>query len=301
MASVTGDPLAFAVAVANAAIAYEFCRLQLRQLRRQLDSADRYYQMYRRQRALYRSVFQTGQSFDNPADGPAINGVLYSQSSGAERSLVNEARSEIPYSARYLFQQNDVGARQGDYLTQILYHFNATPTAVTRKHERMQLKPDPNSLVYLALTAIATNVDGLNYWYRFEEYREIVERERRFEHLTSAMQFSLKRGVAVANGAGMALDQLGNARQRMADFYGKASNNFGGMAGFALQRSFAAGDVPRVGPKMRGPEIDSRLGRAGFDMDANIASAQEWSTLDMGARNDRMVENKRRYQIADHQ
>lgn len=298
MASVTGDPLAFAVAVANAAISYEFCRLQLKQLRRQLDSADRYYQMYRRQRALYRAVFQNGQPFDNDANGGVLDGILYGPSSGAERSLVNEARSEIPYNARYLFQQNNVGARQGSYLINILYHFNSTPTAVTRKHERMQLKPDPNSLIYLALTAIATNVDGLNYWYRFEEYREIVERERRFEHLTSAMQFSLNRGVAVANGVGMALDQLGNARQRMADHYGKMSNTFGGMAGFALQRSTM--DVPRMAPRMRGPEVDTRLGRAGFDMDANIASAQDWSTLDMGARNDRMVENQRRYPIAEH-
>ncbi len=212
MATVTTDPVQTALTLASAAVALAFARRQLGQMKRQLQVSRQYYEIYRRQRAFYRAVFQYGVNMDDPEAGAPLGGGIFGSSSGAERSLIEEAFAEVTYVPDYVFVLANVPERQGDYVINILYHFNQTPTALSRRYERMQLKADPNVINNLELTVVAANVDSINYLYRFEEYRAIVENERKFEHEMNAIQFSLRRQVAVNSGLAMSMDALGSSR-----------------------------------------------------------------------------------------
>ena len=259
MASVVGDPLNAAIQLASAAVALAFAKRQLSQMKRQLAVSDQYYQIFRRQRAVYRAVFQYGNTFDPQGpDDPPLSGPLFQQSSGAERSLLFEAFNEVTYQPNYIFVLANVPERQGEYAINILFHYNQTPTALSRRYGRMQLKPDRYVVNDLQLSVISANVDSINYLYRFEEYRAIVENERKFEHEMNAVQFSLRRQVAVNSGLGMSMDALGTSRTQLADFYGKVSNTFAGAAGYLSARERVV--TPRIGSDMRGDYLDDRPG-----------------------------------------
>lgn len=259
MAVVTGDPLNAAIQLASAAVALAFAKRQLRQMKRQLDVAGQYYQIYRKQRAFTRAVFQWRNTLDQqtPSD-PPLSGPLFGQSSGAEQSLISEAFGETTYQPNYIFVLANVPERQGEYVINILYHFDWAPTALSRRHERMQLRPDARVLNNLELTVVASNVDSINYLYRFEEYRAIVENERKFEHEMNAIQFSVRRQVAVNAGLGMSMDALGTSRTRLADFYGKVSNTFAGAAGYLMARERVR--VPQITAASRSDYLDDRPG-----------------------------------------
>lgn len=259
MATVTVDPVQAAIAFASAVAALLFARRQIGQMKRQLTVADQYYQIYRKQRAFYRAVFQFRNNMDDQqASDPPLSNPIFGQSSGAEMSLMFEAFGEVTYQPNYVFVLANVPERQGDYAINILFHYNQTPTALSRRHGRMQLKPDRYVVNDLQLSVISANVDSINYLYRFEEYRTIVENERKFEHEMNAIQFALRRQVAVNSGLSMSMDKLGSSRTQLADFYGKMSNTFAGAAGYMTARERVV--TPRIGTSMRGDYLDDRPG-----------------------------------------
>lgn len=259
MGTVTVDPVQAAIAFASAVAALLFARKQLGQMKRQLTVAEQYYQIYRKQRAFYRAVFQSRSSLDTQTSTePPLTDPIFGNSSGAEWSLITEGFGEITYIPNYVFVLANVPERQGDYVINILYHFNNTPTALSRRHERMQLKPDANILTTLELSVVAASADSINYFYRFEEYRAIVENERKFEHEMNAIQFSLRRQVAVNSGLAMSMDALGTARTRLADFQGKMANTFAGAAGYLMARDRVR--TPQITAKSRTDYLDDTPG-----------------------------------------
>lgn len=279
MSFIVGDPLNAALQLANAAVSAAFTQKNLGQLKRQLNAAKRYYEVFRRQRAFYRTVYQYGSPLDDPsADGTFLNTGIFAGSSGAELSLILEAFAETVYTPAYSFVAADVPERQGDYLIQILFHFNGTPTMLSRKHERMQLKADQYEVGYLALTFAATCVDSINYWFRFEEYIAIVKNERRFEHLMNAEQYAMKRVATVNTGLGMSMDVMGSARTRLVDYYGKVANTAAGLVGYSMSQGHAT-RTPAAIPAMRAANPGSGINEASLDIDTNNLTAMGRSSV----------------------
>jgi len=71
--------------------------------------------------------------------------------------------------------------------------------------------------------------------FRYEEYKENIWRQRRFDRFNTVAEYSNKNAVAVAQDGAASFGFLSSALSAKADYYGNAANDLFASAGHAFQ------------------------------------------------------------------
>lgn len=116
----------------------------------------------------------------------------------------------------------------------------ATNPASSFRHRRaaMYMLPAPSEVqlnTYISLGIAATKVDATTYRFRYEEYKENIMGQRRYDRLLAVAEYSNKSGMAVARDGATSFGYLNNALEAKGNMYGAMANDMFASAGNLFQ------------------------------------------------------------------
>lgn len=219
-----GDIGLLALATANAYNAYEMARLQLKLLRKQRTLAERYQEFYQIQRQFYRDVFQFN---------------VEERILAATLSTTFTPNYRAQYGTAQVFGNDRI-----DRYSQLITGRGAPDPKDSYYARRGQMYSLPGFIDvqlhnYLSLHIVAHRVDAITHLYRYEEYKETIYQQRRFERFSAVAEYSNKVAVNLAQEGSSSFAYLNNALEAKGNHYGAASNDLFAAAGNAYQSGSA--------------------------------------------------------------
>lgn len=215
------DPIANGLAAARVVAAGIVANEQYKFMKEQLDLSEKYLVFFQEQRQFYRTNWRarTEDRVRQDATDPIVT---------------------PDYVALY--------GRADGYTTDIAIRFErllfgtggAFNPASSYRHRRaaMYSLPGPNEVqlnTYIALGICATKVDAITYRFRYEEYKENIMGQRRYDRLMAVAEYSNKAGMAVARDGASSFGYLNNALEAKGNMYGAMANDMFASAGNLFQ------------------------------------------------------------------
>lgn len=209
-----------AIAVANALNAYRMALLQLKFLRRQTTLSEGYLDFYVVQRRFYREAFraQTEEAVRLLAQDPVFTPDYFANYAYARRLGLNIVH--IKYKILN-FGRSD--AERDSYYDRLTHRYGLVRPYNTE------------ILNYRDMAIGVMHADLQMHLFRYEEYKENIWRQRRFDRFNTVAEYSNKNAVAVAQDGAASFGFLSNALSAKADYYGNAANDLFASAGHAFQ------------------------------------------------------------------
>lgn len=213
--------------IISAVCAFRMAQAQIRYIRRQLDVARRYYNIYAEQRAFYRAVFQSGNSGtytvfsgSNLVNAPAITGP------GLERAYLNEAYGAVvpvkDYAAERTIANTLLSRLQG----------LLDGSALRRRAEKYGLPTAQYGLQELSYYGAEASVDATNYFFRAAEHKFEVATNRYFERRKNSLNMAVGRINQISANIGTGYELLNRSRDNAATDFADQFNATIGAIGF---------------------------------------------------------------------
>ena len=208
------------IAVVNARNAYAMAKLQLKFLRKQTTLSEGYLDFFLEQRRFYRETFRV-------------------QTEEAVRLLAQDPVFTPDYFANYAYAR-----RLGLNIVHIKYkilNFGASDGERDSYYDRLThryglVRPyNTEILNYRDMAVGIMHADLQMHLFRYEEYKENIWRQRRFDRLNTVAEYSNKSAVAIAQDGAASFGFLSGALAAKADYYGNAANDLFASAGHAFQ------------------------------------------------------------------
>jgi hypothetical protein len=252
-----------AIAALQAFNSYRMARLQLRFMRKQMDLAEGYLEIFANQREFYRSVFR-----------PKTEDVL--------RVLAVDPVFTPNYLARYAYAQTlGIGINFVKY-ERINFNSASGLAADSYYDRRGQMYSLPKS-VYVELQnyrdtfIYAIHADIQNHLFRYEEYKENIWGQRRYDRFVTVGEYSNKSAVAMAQDGAASFGLLSNAVEAKGNLYGAMANDFAASAGALFQKAMTPNPSdmmrfpqPNVIPKKNEVITNARIGTPMEDYSARM-------------------------------
>lgn len=243
-----GDVILAGIAAANAINAYNMARKQLKLLKQQVRLSKVYLEYYELQRQFYRNVFQ---------DNVETRIRMFSESSIFTPD----------YHAAYGTALNFGNDRQLRYQYLTLGRGAAVPqlSYYARRGQMYSLPGfvDVQSFNYVSQAISMHRVDLFAHLYRYEEYRENIYSQRRFERYSAIATYGNKSAMTIAAEGTSSFAYLNQALEAKGNMYGAAANDLFSFAGDAYQsgqgkkRVADAFAAPKVGSMNAGGMAES--------------------------------------------
>ncbi len=217
-----GDIALAAIAAANATLAALLAREQLKFLERQIELSEGYLAFFSEQRRFYREVFRA-------------------QTEEAVRLLAQDPVFTPDYFANYAYAR-----RLGLNIVHIKYkilNFGYSDAERNSYYDRLThryglVRPyNTEILNYRDMAIGVMHADLQMHLFRYEEYKENIWRQRRFDRLNVVAEYSNKHTVGLATDGASSFGFLSKALEAKSDMYGNAANDLFASAGHAFQSS----------------------------------------------------------------
>lgn len=215
-----GDIALAIIATANVVNAILMSALQIQFLREQNRLSRNYLRFYEEQRQFYRDVFRT-------------------RTEEAVRLAAQDPVFTPNYQASYTSAYR-IGVSI-NYVNFGILNFGRSPLLHDSYYDRRGqmyglAKPYNTDIAsYINCELALTQVDIENHLYRYEEYKENIYSQRRWDRLNVVAEFSNKNAVAVAQDGATSFGFLNSALEAKGNMYGAASNDLFASAGNAFQ------------------------------------------------------------------
>ena len=208
------------IAVVNARNAYRMAQLQLKFLRKQTTLSEGYLDFYLEQRRFYREIFRV-------------------QTEEAVRLLAQDPVFTPDYFANYAYAR-----RLGLNIVHIKYkilNFGTSDGERNSYYDRLThryglARPyNTEILNYRDMAIGLMHADLQMHLFRYEEYKENIWQQRRFDRFNVVAEYSNKNAVAVAQDGAASFGFLSSALAAKGDLYGNMANDLFASAGHAFQ------------------------------------------------------------------
>lgn len=225
---VTFDPSAaamLALALLRARIAYELGRVQIRLLKKQIDLAEKYRDIFAEQRAFYRDQFRL--KVESAVRFYATHAQFtpdYAANYGGANSFVRDLHFK---SRRITFGTTNT--------TDILFD-----SYYGRKMKMYGIGRPADLFIdyYIYGQLDLSNVDAIDHTYRYEQYKENIYDARRFDRMTAVAEYSNKHAIAAARDGATSFGAVASAITAKGNFYGARANDMMYGAGNLFQQGW---------------------------------------------------------------
>lgn len=216
-----GTSVSAGIAVARAIVARKMYKLQIKLLKAQLDLSEKYLAFYTEQRAFYRSYFRDDVNIKliQLAQDPLFT-PKYFASYGSAFSIVSDRMAGMGY----LVFGSYISPDPYDNYYQRRATMYSLPTPV-----------DVSLVSYIAVGRCAIFANALNGQYRYEEYKENIYQQRRYERLMVLGEMSNSFAIAASRDGASSFAYLNDALDRQGNYYGSLANEHMAASGQAFQ------------------------------------------------------------------
>jgi len=216
-----GTAASATIAVARAIVARKMYRLQVKLLKQQLNLSERYLAFFSEQRAFYRAYFRDDVNLKliQLAQDPIFTPKYFAQYGNAF-SIVSDRAAGMGHLVFGTYI--DVNPYDNYYQRRATMYSLPTPV-------------DVSVVNYISTSRCAIVVNAMNHQYRYEEYKENIYQQRRYERLMVLGEMSNSQAIAAARDGAASFSFLNDALMRKSNYYGSLANEHMAGAGQAFQ------------------------------------------------------------------
>jgi hypothetical protein len=218
-------------ALLSAGVAFEYQQL-----------AEDYYDIYDRQRQFYYANFQNNSNGELGLLAQTFSIPLYTPQYTPQATVVEAFASSGAFSGKWWQDRAN------------MYH-DAPFTTSLNAYGNTSVNGEPESL---DLGAIVSDFD--TYFYRYEEHRQDVYNERRWEWQNQALNFGVKQASVVESGLATSFKFLDEASENMGDWFATQSNGLSKQSAYRSSLASTSAKLSASSQMGRSLSISTNLG-----------------------------------------